>query len=66
MESFWEKGPEVYAKALGEEFEVAQTRLMTQMRECATAVRRQALEEELKALKKDYEDRLRSIGWSLF
>jgi hypothetical protein len=66
MPSFWVKGPEIYEKALREEYRAASERLKTQVRECTDAVQRQVLEKELETLKKDLESRLRAAGRSLF
>ncbi|MBN2578081.1 MAG: hypothetical protein JXB10_03740 [Pirellulales bacterium] len=66
MPSFWVKGPEIYAKVLYEEFRAAKERLRNRMRGCQTVVQRQALEEELEALARDYEKRLRGMDYSLF
>jgi hypothetical protein len=66
MPGFIANGAEAYEKAIREEFELAKSRLEVRLKECGGPLERQTIENELRDLKKDFQDRLRQIQRSLF
>jgi len=66
MDKFWCGGGEAYEKALREQYQSECKRLQEHLAECNDPIKRQALTEELETLKKDFDNRLRSIDRSLF
>lgn len=66
MDTFWTKGAKNYGKALREQYNSQRDSLQSRLQQCKDPVERQALNDELEALKKDFQNRLRNIGRSLF
>jgi hypothetical protein len=66
MHSFWTKGGENYAKALRTQYETERDALKAKIRQCQNYVEKAALTEELETLKKDFQNKLRQTGRSLF
>jgi hypothetical protein len=66
MPEFWTKGAENYKKTLREQYNAQREQLQDQLKHCTDPEERRALTEEIETLKKDFQDRLRTIGRSLF
>jgi hypothetical protein len=66
MTGFWEKGALNYGKALRTDYKAQTEALEAKLRQCQNPDERVKLSEELETLKKDFQNKLRQCGRSLF
>jgi hypothetical protein len=66
MIGFWEKGALNYGKALHTDYKAQTEALEAKLRQCQNPDERVKLTVELEALKKDFQNKLRQCGRSLF
>jgi hypothetical protein len=62
----WEGGGEAYESVLRKEYEAARERLQVRLGQCDQSSERQAVADELKKLRENFEKRLQAIRRSLF